>query len=398
MKNKNGKKEKYEILRARDYKKSNELINARGKSTPLAQKLFAIGLQNKRIDETNHVVMEMSGTELQKIFNNKSHNFYPQIEKLCDRTVAKEHATLFDWNLLIKNKEDKKLEAHQVVTDASFKNNTLVIRYNEFLTPQIMRAEKNYTLLALNEMLCLKSGHSITLYETLKSAYDRAKWENGNKDDIYAFRFRRTELKFRLGIVESHGNRIIKNELEKDNPDYALIENILDENGWNKYTVPGNFNRDVIKKSVNELNSKTSLSIETEPWTMDGKNDIGTTFYVSMKDKKDDKNENVKSYSKEEKDQILNEVAELLMPSYKLSQIIEICEYANFDKRKILKAFEIVGNYKGDVNEPMALIKAAIRDDYNESAPIKGKNSFNNFKQTYNNIDFEELENQLLDN
>ena len=41
------------IVSSKMYKKSNELINAMGKGTALSQKLFAIGMQNIHVDETN---------------------------------------------------------------------------------------------------------------------------------------------------------------------------------------------------------------------------------------------------------------------------------------------------------------------------------------------------------
>ena len=44
------------IVRSKDYKKSNELINAMGIGTALSQKLFAVGMLNMHIDETNNVV------------------------------------------------------------------------------------------------------------------------------------------------------------------------------------------------------------------------------------------------------------------------------------------------------------------------------------------------------
>ncbi len=39
------------IIRNKDYRKSNDLINAMGRGTALSQKLFAIGMLNMRIDD-----------------------------------------------------------------------------------------------------------------------------------------------------------------------------------------------------------------------------------------------------------------------------------------------------------------------------------------------------------
>ena len=116
------------IVSHKTYNKSNELINAMGKGTALSQKLFAIGMQHIEIDDTNNVVATIYGPELRKMFKSSSGSLYEHIEALCDRQVK--GSTIFDWNLLMKDKENGKIEAHQVVTDASFKNGTLTLRYN----------------------------------------------------------------------------------------------------------------------------------------------------------------------------------------------------------------------------------------------------------------------------
>ena len=56
------------VVSNKSYKKSNELINAMGKGTALSQKLFAIGMQNIKVDETNNVVATIYGSELRKMF------------------------------------------------------------------------------------------------------------------------------------------------------------------------------------------------------------------------------------------------------------------------------------------------------------------------------------------
>ena len=84
------------------YKKSNELINAMGKGTALSQKLFAIGMQNITVDDTNNVVATIYGTELRKMFKSSSGSLYEHIEALCDKQIK--GATIFDWKLLMKDK------------------------------------------------------------------------------------------------------------------------------------------------------------------------------------------------------------------------------------------------------------------------------------------------------
>ena len=100
------------IVSKKTYKKSNELINAMGKGTALSQKLFAIGMQNIKVDETNNVVATIYGTELRKMFKSSSGSLYEHIEALCDRQIK--GSTIFDWNLLMKDKENGKIEARSL--------------------------------------------------------------------------------------------------------------------------------------------------------------------------------------------------------------------------------------------------------------------------------------------
>ena len=67
------------ILKNKSYKKSNELINAKGRGTLLSQKLFAIGMQHLRVDETNNVVATVYGSDLRKIFGSNSGSLFTQI-------------------------------------------------------------------------------------------------------------------------------------------------------------------------------------------------------------------------------------------------------------------------------------------------------------------------------
>ena len=219
------------IVSKKTYKKSNELINAMGKGTALSQKLFAIGMQNIKVDETNNVVATIYGTELRKMFKSSSGSLYEHIEALCDRQIK--GSTIFDWNLLMKDKENGKIEAHQVVTDASFKNGTLTLRYNNSLTDKIVNLQKDYTVLSLADTLSLKSVYSLRLYEMLKSAYDYQRAISKMQGEM-VLEYKLTELKLELGIINSGGSKEIKAELEKEYPDYDRIDELAEKTGQTK--------------------------------------------------------------------------------------------------------------------------------------------------------------------
>ena len=386
-------KKREQLVVSKSYKKSNELINAMGKGTALSQKLFAIGMQNITVDKTNNVVATIYGSELRKMFNSSSGSLYEHIEALCDRQIK--GATIIDWNLLMKDKENGKIEAHQVVTDASFKDGTLTLRYNNSLTDKIVNLQKNYTVLSLADTLSLKSVYSLRLYEMLKSAYDYKKAivkEEGEQ----AFEYNLTELKLELGIINSGGSKEIKSELEKDFPDYDKIEELAEKTGQTKYKEYKIFNRNVLSKAKEELNKKTSLDVDYEP-IKSGRRAVGIRFYVNQK-------QNVQSSKKSlapiNKDEILDELLDLLHGDFKVKEIREIADCAGYDLEKIKKAYEYMQSYVTTIDVPIAFIKDCIKNEYYDrkaTPKSPGKTRFHDFEQNSND-NFDELERLLLDN
>ncbi|MBE5823444.1 MAG: replication initiation protein [Butyrivibrio sp.] len=381
------------IVSKKTYKKSNELINAMGKGTALSQKLFAIGMQNIKVDETNNVVATIYGTELRKMFKSSSGSLYEHIEALCDRQIK--GSTIFDWNLLMKDKENGKIEAHQVVTDASFKNGTLTLRYNNSLTDKIVNLQKDYTVLSLADTLSLKSVYSLRLYEMLKSAYDYQRAISKMQGEM-VLEYKLTELKLELGIINSGGSKEIKAELEKEYPDYDRIDELAEKTGQTKYKEYKIFNRNVLSKAKEELNQKTSIQVDYEP-IKNGRKTEGIRFFVTKKDAEVAKASNEAPINK---DEILDDLIDLMHDDFKLREIRELAELAEYDFDKIKKAYEYMNSYTKPIDVPIAFMKDCIKNEYYNNKTTKfraKKNTFNDFEQR-GDYNFEELEKQLLDN
>ena len=381
------------VVSNKSYTKSNELIMAMGKGTALSQKLFAIGMQNIRVDETNNVVATIYGSELRKMFNSSSGSLYEHIEALCDRQIK--GATIFDWNLLMKDRENGKIEAHQVVTDASFKNGTLILRYNNYLTDKIVNLQKDYTVLSLAETLSLKSVYSLRLYEMLKSAYDYQRAITKRQGELVV-EYDLTELKLELGIITSGGSKEIKAELEKEYPDYEKIEMLADKTGQTKYKEYKIFNRNVLSKAKEELNKKTSIQVDYEP-IKSGRKTVGIRFFVI---KKDSSIINTNKVVKVNNDEVLDQLIDLMHDTFKLREIKEIAEEAEYNYEKIEKAYEYMKNYSKEVEVPVAFMKECIRNEYYLQKKDKTKASSGSFGQfdQRNYSNYEELERLLLDN
>ncbi len=392
-------KERNEIvLRSKDYQKSNELINAMGRGTALSQKLFAVGMLNMHVDETNNVVATIQGSELRKLFNSTSGSLYQHIEELCDKNLkGKNGATIFEWQLLFKDKENGRIEAHQVVTDAVFEKGVLTLRYNNYLTDKITNLKKGYTTLSLAETLSLKSVYSLRMYEMFKSAYDFRRAVKKIVDHC-VLEYSLVELKLELGIITTGGNKQIKAELEKDYPEYDKIGEIVDSMGDkadNKYKEYKVFNRNVLSKVKEELNEKTCIKMDYEP-IKSGKKTTGIRFFVERRD--------LQEAPKEEKtienDDIIDELCDLMHSDFKIREIREIAKTADYDVDKIKKAYDYMLNYSNPIDNSIAFMKDCIKKEYfnQEKKPFfPKKDSFNNIMQR-DKIDFDEMERLLVDN
>ena len=381
------------VVSNKSYKKSNELINAMGKGTALSQKLFAIGMQNIHTDEYNNVVATIYGSELRKMFNSSSGSLYEHIEALCDQQIK--GATIFDWKLLMKDRKNGKIEAHQVVTDASFKNGTLTLRYNNYLTDKIINLQKDFTVLSLADTISLKSVYSLRLYEMLKSAYDYQRAITKCQGELVV-EYNLTELKLELGIITSGGSKEIRSELEKDYPDYDKIEELAEKTEQTKYKEYKIFNRNVLAKAKEELNKKTSIQVDYAP-IKNGRKTVGIRFFVI---KKDNSPSSTPKLVKADKDDILDELIDLMHDDFKMREIREIAEEADYDLDKIKKSYEYMKGYSKTVEVPIAFMKECIRNEYylQKRNTLKTRiNSFNNFEQR-TDIDFDELERQLREN
>ena len=381
------------VVSNKSYKKSNELINAMGKGTALSQKLFAIGMQNIHTDEYNNVVATIYGSELRKMFNSSSGSLYEHIEALCDQQIK--GATIFDWKLLMKDRKNGKIEAHQVVTDASFKNGTLTLRYNNYLTDKIINLQKDFTVLSLADTISLKSVYSLRLYEMLKSAYDYQRAITKCQGELVV-EYNLTELKLELGIITSGGSKEIRSELEKDYPDYDKIEELAEKTEQTKYKEYKIFNRNVLAKAKEELNKKTSIQVDYAP-IKNGRKTVGIRFFVI---KKDNSPSSTPKLVKADKDDILDELIDLMHDDFKMREIREIAEEADYDLDKIKKSYEYMKGYSKTVEVPIAFMKECIRNEYylQKRNTLKTRiNSFNNFEQQ-TDIDFDELERQLREN
>ncbi len=402
------------ILKGRQYSKSNSLINAKGTTSLLAQKIFSVGIQQAQLDDrTGQLVTTLHGGDLRKIFGNKGGSFYEHIKDLVE--PEKEKASLLDWRIIYTNDTTKELEALNVVTDCKFKDGILEMRYNNRITDQLYQLKENYTMFSLEETIPLKSIYSYRIYEILKAEFDKQSYiahkrgENLDNSEPYIMVMNLTDLKLRLGIIDPNENKEIINALKKSNIDFDYIEQLSQETaerkkgkgtsktGKAKYSVFSTFRKNTLDKAKEELDEMTSIRFEYEP-IKSGRGGKIHSIRFKIYDKKKTvvdvvEKKKIRVLTQEERDEFIDSLNDIIMERLKIRDLRAIAEAADYDITKVEKAYRIMSS-KNNVNDVTAFMISAIREGYEE--PVKRKSAFNPFEQR--GYDFAELEKQLLEN
>ncbi|MCR5402761.1 MAG: replication initiation protein [Butyrivibrio sp.] len=403
------------VLKGRQYSKSNSLINAKGTTSLLAQKIFSVGIQQAQLDErTGQLVTTLHGGDLRRIFGNKGGSFYEHIRDLVE--PEKEKASLLDWRIIYTNDQTKELEALNVVTDCKFKDGILEMRYNNRITDQLYQLKENYTMFSLEETIPLKSIYSYRIYEILKSEFDKQSYiahkrgENMDNSEPYILVMNLTDLKLRLGIIDPNENKEIINALKKSNIDFDYIEQLSQETaerkrdkgtnktGKAKYSVFSTFRKNTLDKAKEELDEMTSIRFEYEP-IKSGRGGRIHSIRFMIYDKRQRvqvvEKKQIRILTQDEKDEFIDNLNEIIDEKLKIKDLRAIAEAAEYDLGKVEKAYAVMSSMGGRVDNVTGFMIKAIRDGYDE--PVKAnKNRFHGFKQ--NTYDFDELERQLVDN
>ena len=393
-----------------DYKKSNTLINSKGRASLLCQKLFAVGMCYAQYDEKkNAMAAKMYGTQLKKILGTQSGSLYERIKQLT--IPEKDKPTLTDWKIIVFNDDEQKLDVLNVIQRATFENGELSFIYNTDLTQYLYNVKGNYTVLSLTESLKLNSMYSFKLYEVLKSKMDFYRAREKRKTGPVVWDINITEFKVLVGIIDHQISQDIFKILNSTNPDYERIEEIAEEY-YEKEKAAGNddvtiykeykdLNRRVITPALNELNKKTGLNVEFEPIKSGrGAKVKMLRFIIDNKQTEEEVVEEVKNLSEEEKMDFLfdlkDELEDIVDCKFKSKDLKSIAEAADYDLEKIKMAARVLSQ-AGEVRNVTGFMIKAIQEDYELiGAKSASKNIFLSFKQ--NDYDLKTLEEQLLDN
>ena len=196
-------KEQFPEYMETTYKKSNILINARGKATLMAFRLFAAAIgQAHKSTEDNTVVATIPVKTLSNIIGTKSNSLYETVFEATVKDNSGKRRSLLDWRIIIKDDESEAFRAVNVLQDAEYKNGTLKLRFNNSLTDELIGLKSNFTILNLQEAVKLNSVYSSQLYEMLKSNMDYQRAIHKTPAKKIEWQINLVELYLRLGIID----------------------------------------------------------------------------------------------------------------------------------------------------------------------------------------------------
>ena len=383
------------FLSTQQYRKANTLINSKGRSTLLVQKLFAVSIAKAEHNpDDNTLEANIYGTDLKKIFGVKGGSFYEHIKSAIE--PAKNKPSILDWRIIYSNDETQEIEAINVITDASFKNGVLNVRYNNKITPYLTNLQSNYTVLSLAEAVQLNSVYSFRLYEILKAEMDRQRAITKRPGPYYV-QYHLTDLKLRLGIIDSQADPEIISALKKGNPDYDKIEKQADKlDGAGKLKTFGNFKKFALDKAQKELNETTSIWFDYEPVKAGrGGKVVNIRFIIDVNPKVKNSNiveeKAIKSTAIDSME-VMDQIQDIIDQKIKFSEIRAIAEAADYDINKVKAAYDLSKKAK-NIDNFVGWMISAIKNDYKAAGSVNSS-----IVGKYVQSSFNYSEEDLLDN
>lgn len=371
------------------YRKSNKLVNSRGRTSASVHRLFTVAISEAKLIG-NQAVATIPGTKLRAIFQNYTGSFYDVVRRACKSPTNK--ADLLSWRLEMEDDTTESFSYINVVSSAEFKNGKLTVVFSPEITKEITGLRSNYSEFYRGITLSMKSSCSMILYERLSSQADYLRSTKHNENGPYYVEYDMEELRhiFSLDYTTTEGKKTVKKHLYQRYVDFRV--NILE----------------VAKAEINEL---SPLTIEYEP-IMRGRGGkiIGIKFIIERKQK-------AQTISKEEQTRrkvVFADVSGLLEnQNLPIKTIQRICETADYDYDKIKAAYDL-SEQQAEIDNFAGWLISAIRDGYQASttekkssgktakkagtktSKKKKKPQFSDFEQT--EYDFDELEEKLTAN
>ncbi|MCR5100145.1 MAG: replication initiation protein [Butyrivibrio sp.] len=375
------------------YIKSNTLIQSKGKSTLLNQKILAMAIIHAVQDKNGLVSATVKGQELRRVFGKTSSSFYSQIKEcIYPEESGSKKSSIMDWRIIYKDDEKQQIEATNIIQTASFKNGILEIIFANNVGKYITGLKGNYTRFNLSESFSLNSIYSYKLFELCKSEYDKQK-ALGKLDPII-LNMDIVSLKLSLGIIDAKDNPEVYKAIKAEEKDLSRFDNGLV--GEKTMASFGNLKRYVLEKARKEINEKTSIQVEYDTIKQGRGGKVSSVnFYITSKEKQ--KKEKVKDIDDFELMELVIQCSHIIKEELPAKDVVSIIKAANYDIEKVKEAYKIASCQGKQIENLTGFLIKAIKEGYTTT---RKSNSFNNFAmdRTYSDDDWEQLEEKLIDN
>lgn len=368
-----------------EYKKSNNLISAKYKSTLVENKLLNISLS--KVNELRAEDVEIEG-EIVHVFTSVMHS---------SELVSTLGVTRKNLSTHLKSAY-KKMAARQIGIEdergnfayrnlfigSDYNNGVFKLYYNPLLGKYYKQVEKSYTKLSLEAMMSFKSIHSLRLYELIKKeCYIKGKGAYDGPYIIYEVPYSVAELKLSLGIINADAPEV-RNVLDSSNPpDYERAVEVAKEQKFSKFN---DFKSKCIEPAIEEINDTIpdmDIEYRLEKSGRGGK--VQTiTFIVREinKNAKVIKEPEIVEEIKMDEDDFLDEIRDLIS-GIKTKEARSIAEASNWNMKLIQEKYEL--SKTQNIENIVGWLISAIKNDYSEpTAKTKSRqttNGFTNFSQ-----------------
>ncbi len=353
------------------YRKSNDLVTAKYKSSLLENQVMAIALtrieENKR-DPGQPLEARLYPGELKKLVSDPAH-IYRDLQRLSKSITG--HSIIV---------EDGKgnFKAFSVIPNADYIDGVLVIRFNDVLKDHTICIEKNYTNYELSVMTSFEKNASFRLYELLKKeAYRIPKGSNEGVQVEYNL----SELRFIIGVANIDDPRVqdAMTYMGK-NIDWDYLYSLLDKRG-KVHEEFRDFNRRVLKHAQGEMIEKSDIRFEFETITKNKKvAKILFTVYRNIPINSDEVNERVQFLEERDKIRQLEMPMDIYIGLYDelvghnglvKEDIDLLLKKCDFDQDLVRKYVELADKQSHIINY-MGWIISAIENNYNNIEVMDG--------------------------
>jgi plasmid replication initiation protein len=301
----------------------------------------------------------------------------------------KNKASLLDWRIIYKDKEEQKIEASNVITDVSFRDGRLTMRYNSKIKKYITGLKNNYTVLNLSETLTFTSIYTYRLYEVLKAEMDYQRALN-HSDGPYVVTYELTDLKLMLGIIDPQENSDIAKALKKESPDFEKIERKAEESGQNKMSNYTDFRRYALERAKKELNKKSSIRVDYEPVRMGRGGKVVSVRFKLTRAGQEKAKEKIPAPGKDIFE-LLDELQQLMTEKISVTDAKSIIEAADMDMTKVRYAYSL-SRKTAHIDNLTGWMISAIKNGYTDGT----SSNTSDFAKT--DYDFDVIESELLRN